>query len=613
MYLQDNKFQSNRGWFGGAIAAYSSTVVLLGQNLFQGNEAVFGGGVFASGSELVFRGLTTFIGNSALEGGGGGITAIDSVIRCNGYLLELPSDPDGLNMSCCEGSVLFLQNLAQFGGAMLLIGSIMQQTDGTLNFTRNMAINDINSCIICLNGFVSECDSLRLAWLEGSGGAVGIFCSNWSSTVVIFEGNNARGGGGAVYSVESQLHFGTPGTASHKESNSTSNSFVQNSAGSGGGMALEDSLVRHTGGTLNFTGNTAFSDGGAVYIEYSTWNSMASMTAFVNNTASIFGGAVYSVSSRLNFTALPHYTGIPTRAEQQHFTNNLSKVHVHYTFVNNSATHGGALRVSSSYIELNGNCNFSKNTAVGGGGGGISASNSEVHFYNALSSMMQKKTGEENRTEPNHLNGYSVTFSRNSAGSFGGGIESSNTTVRLSVESNFISNKAQVSGGGIYLSRSKLNVCRNANYISNTASVSGGAVSAIDSGAVVFEAENCFVNNWSTYGGGAISAERSDLVLSGKNTFDSNVAKSTGQVGYGGGIQAVRTKITVTGTLSFINNSARYGGGMAISLIMIQTAFFTLQTLLRPSKVTMHKNMEEQFSLRMLNLAIVTFVVIVAQ
>ncbi len=56
VYLQDNKFQSNRGWFGGAKAAYNSTVVVLGQNLFQRNEAEAGGGVFASGSELVFRG-----------------------------------------------------------------------------------------------------------------------------------------------------------------------------------------------------------------------------------------------------------------------------------------------------------------------------------------------------------------------------------------------------------------------------------------------------------------------------------------------------------------------------------------------------------------------------
>ncbi len=46
-YLRDNKFEGNNGGLRGAVAAYDSTVVFLGQNLFLGNNAEIGGGVLA--------------------------------------------------------------------------------------------------------------------------------------------------------------------------------------------------------------------------------------------------------------------------------------------------------------------------------------------------------------------------------------------------------------------------------------------------------------------------------------------------------------------------------------------------------------------------------------
>ncbi len=50
-YLRDNKFEGNNGGLRGAVAAYDSTVVFLGQNLFLGNNAEIGGGVFACKQE----------------------------------------------------------------------------------------------------------------------------------------------------------------------------------------------------------------------------------------------------------------------------------------------------------------------------------------------------------------------------------------------------------------------------------------------------------------------------------------------------------------------------------------------------------------------------------
>ncbi len=144
------------------------------------------------------------MGNNARDGGGG-ITTIGSVIHCNGDLVDLPRDPVGLNMSC-EGSVLFMQNSAQFRGEMLLIRSNMQQNDGTLNFTSNIATggsyvwHNIASFVLTI---LFPFSTLPFP-LNESGGGLTVLFSNWSSTVVTIIKNSA---GGAVYSNESKPRY----------------------------------------------------------------------------------------------------------------------------------------------------------------------------------------------------------------------------------------------------------------------------------------------------------------------------------------------------------------------------------------------------------------------
>ncbi len=393
MYLHDSKFKNNRGWFGGAITAASSTVVFLGDNVFQGNYAVTGGGVFASSSKLLFEGSTTFLSNNARDSGGG-ISAVESAIHCNGDLLDFPRDPVGLNMSCCERSVKFVQNSALVGGAMYLVRSILQQSDETLTSPRiyiNVAKDNHWRRIdpSSVHGIPPNCTSYVLfGLLIGSGGAVTVACSTWNSTVVTFTGNKATIDGGAVYSHESQLNFGTSSQegsksplveadkhccsvstflsneAAHggtlKLSSSTmevsgksifvqniayqgyggaivanrstihfigcnksiitqskdgrcitkspsvqckgiscggtcgSSSFGQNSALYGGGIALQDSLLRYTGGILDFTGNKAYWGGGVLSV-WSHITVLDSYTIFEHNVAVTTGGAVYII------------------------------------------------------------------------------------------------------------------------------------------------------------------------------------------------------------------------------------------------------------------------------------------------------------------------------
>ena len=56
-------------------------------------------------------------------------------------------------------------------------------------------------------------------------------------------------------------------------------------------------------------------------------------------------------------------------------------------------------------------------------------------------------------------------------------------------------------------------------------------------------------------------AEESYLEIGGVNNFINNFATSTG---YGGGICSVRTNLIFKGLHNFTNNSAMYGGGLAI-------------------------------------------------
>ncbi len=88
----------------------------------------------------------------------------------------------------------------------------------------------------------------------------------------------------------------------------------------------------------------------------------------------------------------------------------------------------------------------------------------------------------------------------------------------------------------------------------------GGAI-AVDKGKCTLSGNSSFVQN-SGISGVAIFIHGNQLVLIGEHMFTSNVAKF---VGYGGAIHALRTTVMLSGNQYFTNNSAMYGGGMAVS------------------------------------------------
>ncbi len=253
-HLTDNQFVSNKGSLGGAVAAYDSIAVFLGQNLFLGNAAEFGGGVFVERSELVFRGLTAFINNTAEYGGGIGAD--------NSSLLfgELSNNSSSCNRT--HASTIFIQNLAQSrGGGMWLISSVVQQNGGNLNFTINQAADEgggifSDSSLIRLDGYVV----LERNSAKGNGGAVAVQFSTWNSTVATFVGNSAKHLGGAVYSRHCQLNFGTlvhtgPQHIGSQLScpfmnHSYQYTYRNNSADQGGALHVYRSTIEFKGSTI---------------------------------------------------------------------------------------------------------------------------------------------------------------------------------------------------------------------------------------------------------------------------------------------------------------------------------------------------------------------------
>ncbi len=214
-YLQYNTFEYNKGYFGGAVAAYNSTLVFLRRNIFQYNFAEVGGGVFAKGSHLTFSGFTAFIGNDA-GFAGGGVSAIDSCMSYNDSLqrellpTELPYDPI---------VYAYKRNTAKYGGGLLLAYSTVKLGGGVLQFTANHAKDGggiysrfssvpLEGKALLKDNSASNVPAIPI-WIDGSGGAAFVYFSMWTTTVVTVTGNTAKSIGGAVlYRIKSyELHW----------------------------------------------------------------------------------------------------------------------------------------------------------------------------------------------------------------------------------------------------------------------------------------------------------------------------------------------------------------------------------------------------------------------
>ena len=377
---------------------------------------------------------------------------------------------------------------------------------------------------------------------------------------VSFDGNNtfvhnsAEGKGGGIYMREGNMSFDGNNTFVHNSAEDDGggvcmwkgtaifkgrNSFVHNSAeDEGGGVYMWRCSVSFEGNN-SFVHNSAEDYGGGINI----WKSTASFdgcNSFKHNSAGDYGGGVNMVKSTVSLDGNNSFVhnsaefcggGVCTLESNVSFVGN-------NTFAHNSANFiGGGLAAFATNIELSGSSIFAHNSAKYGGG---------VYVWSSTVSSADNSS-----------------FTHNSAAS-GGGIQAQNSAINIAGICSFMYNTAQDKGGGIYVVNiSTLSIDGESYFSGNTASYFGGGVATLHS-MVDITGRSYFTNNSGKYGGG-IYADESEINCNGIANFLANsVIHDRYSDGDGGAIHALSSTLIFDGNMEFNNNSAGYGGAIAL-------------------------------------------------
>ena len=221
------------------------------------------------------------------------------------------------------------------------------------------------------------------------------------------------------------------------------------------------------------------------------------------------------------------------------FVNDWSEVNVNNLHIlGASSVIGSALFAIDSKVNFYGNNSFINNTAMYHGGA--------IALYNCTS----------------NFSGY-ISFVNNIA-KLGGVVYILDGSLIVSGYICFINNTA-IRGGAIIIYRCSSNIIGNISFINNTAD-RGGAM-AIFCGNHSVSGNISFIKNSATIDGGAVDLAYGTLVMSGDISFINNTCTNCK-----GGAMAVYghnrdgggdTLLNLTGSLRFVNNSAKQGGAIA--------------------------------------------------
>ena len=524
----NGSFTKCSGRNGGAIYIKDTQVTLSGTNVFSVNSAtILGGGIYSRKSSLGLTGDNTFTAN-CVGSRGGGIYAQETVIRLS-------------------GAVLFSGNVAQLdGGGVYADGS-------NLNFSGSITIRN------------------NTAQLGG-----GVYSDNNTFDINghnVLELNGATFYGGSIYIRRTSFTL------------AGNNTFFANSAGEGGGIYAEANSTLVVTGLNLFTANRAHISGGGIWLDHSNLV-LDGFSRFVKCAASYEGGAIFTYAATAILTGNNTFEsnsattggGIHARWSKVHFAQNSD-------FKHNIAVFGGGIFTDNSTFELSGSSTFTGNQATYTGGA-VYAARSFLNFLGTSSviaefnlaardgggmytrddcvvnllglSIYQNNSAEDTggsisafRSSFN-LAGQ-TTFESNNAGE-GGGFYAFKCIVSFSGENTFTANSAYVHGGGSAVLHSKLHLNGSVTFWSNSAA-KGGAMYLSDSSADI-NGSNCFKNNIAKSGGGMYTIN-SAVQTNSKTVFEANSAQIKGAA-----IYTSFTSLIFKGSSYFIDNSAKYGGGI---------------------------------------------------
>lgn len=371
----------------------------------------------------------------------------------------------------------------------------------------------------------------------------------------------------------------------------------------GGAISATNSSVILNGNNT-FSGNKAFKVGGAIYAKSSSVT-FEGQTLFLNNTAGVGGGAIMACDdSVISFNGTHLFdrnsvTGLPTHS---------------------ITSGGGAIKLHTSQLQLDGFASFTSNTAPNGGAllaswSVIMSRGSTSFEHNAVTStgeMAETHLHHDEEEAPEHGLGGSIwilgtelcldtaTFSHSRAW-FGGSICAvSGSVVTLSGDILVQHSVADRAGGGLLFKDSHfyIPVTGTLEIAGSSTHIRGNAISLhnstvdtlgqlaiyncspqvqansnfeslhnvdgtlyLGSSVANFSGWTVFVNN-SASDGGAVYATASTLRMDNCTVLNSNKAELNG-----GGFYLESSRLALQGTMMLLNNSAEAQGGVVYSSI----------------------------------------------
>ena len=308
----DSVFSGNKAEIGGAVAIFKLEGALtIGANTqFLNNEAKYDGGAIGNYGGAVLTDNVLFKGNKAQTGssdfqaiGGGAMSlGIDAQTEINNSIFE--------------------NNTSGYSGGAIAMRKTLQTTEVATGNTRNK-LNITNSKFTgnkALGTVTDTSDSSILS--SGNGGAI---ANNFATTTVtntIFENNEAKNFGGAVFNMMYEKL--AAGSQSPKEFHTDK----------GGVIAIADSI---------FTNNTAGSEGGAVYNMKNAAINFSGNNVFSGNTAGgkandIHNEGAINVAGDLTLDGGISGDGTITFAKGSNLSVKVNKTAIANNVVNNGAT-----------------------------------------------------------------------------------------------------------------------------------------------------------------------------------------------------------------------------------------------------------------------------------
>ena len=479
------------GTNGGCICTSKAFLVISDRVLFDGNQAGFnGGGVYTPGPLPLSPSVTVqdnvvFRRNQGVTGGG--LSARIPIV---------------------SGSVLFEDNVANYGGGMAGYGNVVTPVSatvvGNVVFRNNRAITSQYTP-------------------NGLGGGLYFFAYSHGHVGenVLFDSNSAPGGFGGGLLVMYNTDVRVDGDVKFYNNTAMQGGAVGVFAGSSG-VGLASGVIA-LGGNVLLKRNYATTLGGGLY-SYVSRVTIVESVRIEENVALSAGGGVCTFQSTVNISgnvALWNNTAV-ARGGGAFFTttsvNEFNAINAAYISggviiahnrVTGSPGDGGGIATQDSHLDIRGNIVI-RNNQVPGFGGGM----------------------------------FLVQFDRETTNALQGDV--------------VIRDNAALSGGGIMANKTNLTMACCVSILNNTARVNGGALAGVSGSKVRMQGAYVAANIALKDGGGAYLEDVSEAELSNSKVF-ANVAQQ------GGGISLVASaRCNLTQRTLVSSNYATWGGGAAV-------------------------------------------------